>query len=498
MTAGLLQPKLLARVGGASVAVLSLSFMPMLLGLLYFCSDLNGLWSIKYFLAFVGSECIFILIVFGLVFLDLKSLLALFIASYPVFVWGESVFVIYIGDQFFPLYFFILLAFLPRLVACLYLKGGRIGMGRIEAPIWIALFFFCMVKLLFIPLVDVRVLMTDGVLPLLYLFVLFLFRGSMTSDEWKTALMQGLVFLIVVVLAVALLEIVIRSHGHPELFLLKGARRQLAGTEGDVTGGMGEPVTLGLWAASFLLIGLLIRKAYPSFPRWSLVALAWLVVFSVSRGPILMLLFILLYLSRSMKARERFLFYLFLAFVGYLYLGAIQEKLGVAGDLPHSKVSLGGLSLDLELNAARYLLEITSWMDSVYQAPWFVQAALLPFIGGESFLRYFEVVPWALPVVGGVLFYLFLVSFRMIRKANGPSAAFVVFILLYYYYGAFSSTALSFLDIGLPARLGYVPREAPQYLFILFFIYLVAFAPSCFWCHGVSGKRMCGGNAKIF
>jgi len=323
-----------------------------------------------------------------------------------------------------------------------------------------------------------EVVFLDYLSPLLFLGVLFRLYFLIDITQLSSFVIKSTFYLFSAVVFVALFEMVLRSEGRPWLFLLHGARKLYAGTSGDVTGGLGEPVTLGLTAAFYSIAILFLYDSKRLKTKWFIVLLLLLTLislFSYSRSSLLVSFSVIFvcFLRYNKKLSPFVLIAISVALVvaATVFIGRfIPSEANATGDLQFVS---GGLSM--ELNLAIYLNAITSWMNGTYNDVHpLIQFIMLPLIGGESNLVKLQFVDFRALIIPGVLLII-LFSFLFIRAMylRMPVFPLLVAFSIFYYYGAFGSTAFSTILLGeKPVSLGYVGREAPLYLFLLWLVML--------------------------
>lgn len=443
----------------------------------YFSQDVSDASSPLYLMPAVLTVLVFSSFLIFSLFLSVSQVWYFSLVLYPILGWGSSLFIVKPFGSYISLYsvlwFFVLLKTFSIEFKRRVSKDEVIFWGILWGWLFSRIFSLFLFKK-----IPFEVVFLDYVSPLLFLGVLFRFYFLIDITQLSSFVIKSTFYLFSAVVAVALFEMVLRSEGRPWLFLLHGARKLYAGTSGDVTGGLGEPVTLGLTAAFYSIAILYLYESNRLRTKWFVVLLLLLTLislFSYSRSSLLVSFSIIFVcFIRYYKKLDPFVLIAIsvaLIIAASVFIGRfIPSEANATGDL---KFVSGGFSM--ELNLAIYLNSITSWMDDAYDSVHpLIQFIMLPLIGGESNLAKLNFVDFRALIFSGVLLIiLFSCLFIRAKRVKLPVFPLLIAFSIFYYYGAFGSTAFSTVLLGeKPVALGYVGREAPLYLFILWLVML--------------------------
>lgn len=440
------------------VSLSSISFV-------YYGTDLL---EIKYLTVnIIGSILLSFLLIYS--YFNFKKSLILLYILIPIFTWYKSVFFITI-DFFLLDPFLIILIFFFTIIFLEFVK---------KAPYANRFFFF--LTLIFLSrfvfslfsldnMLDVYIVIIEHFEPFLFVAITFMAYSLYSSDmiEIFNRLIKGFLLTSFVIL---LTEMLLRSGGKPWLFLIYGGRRGYAGTMGDLTAGLGEPVMMGLFATFLIFYFILYMRN-----NYIIIYLAGLILLSVAKSAVLafLLIFILLYFSLKRRlwfffAKKYFLIGLFLS-MPLLYV-IYRRLLGIGDGNNLTSMSLSGVEISSDLNLIRNITSAISWADPYVEIDWYVQFILLPLIGGINNVMYLEKNIFVFLM--GIVF-LFYIFFQFAIKGNYFTRSVTIsFSLIYCYYGAFAGTTYSyFYEPQKFQWLGYVPRNEPIYLLIIILVML--------------------------
>jgi hypothetical protein len=263
----------------------ALFFLLIILGL-FISSDsyqFDELANFKYLIVYVITLLVSIIYLYCLLFTGSHNAMILFVGFLPFFVWGESVNLYFINGVFIP-YTFLLLGISILFMILRIRPQGMQG----ESFFWVMVLFFLVLKcFVFFLEVDefdegkVHVLINWGLGPLLFTVFMFLCRLSLDKDLFCRSLWLGVKILIISVLMVMVVEMVTRGRWLGLSYILYGAVGSRGGVSGDVTGGLGEPLVLGM-ATSILSIFL-----YSESKRKRLLFSFYIIIFCISLRPML-------------------------------------------------------------------------------------------------------------------------------------------------------------------------------------------------------------------
>lgn len=428
---------------------------------MYYRYDIS---NIKYLSAnVVGNILLSFLLMYSLV--NLKKCLILFYASIPVLTWYTSVFFIEIDFLVIKPFLLLLLVLNSVLFFELY-KSGKFTFNKILSSLAIYFFLRLLASLFYVDSQkDALFVLNEFLEP--FLFSLLLVQTfSFFSDkqyEYFNKIISGLFTSAVAILAI---EMVFRSGGKPWQFILYGGRRHFAGTTGDLTAGLGEPVTMGIFSAFFLFYFIFISKQY----LLALIA-AFVVFLSLAKSAfVAVLLLVVLFFLGLRKSffnyiKVRYAVLLALISLPLIYK-TIQRFFGVGSSYAPKAIEVFGLETTTSGNLYSNVIHAITWLDDYFQMEWYYQFILLPFAGGVKNIIYLDNM-LAVFCVG--LFFNVIVLFFFIAKGNiYTQICSFVFLLIFNYYGGFTGNPYAFFYVSIePASLGYVPRTEPYYLLML-------------------------------
>lgn len=401
---------------------------------------------------------------------DTKKGIALFFIFFPLITWYKSVFYITIDflliDPFLVLLLFYNLVFLY--------KNIKIKMSYNVTLLFLT-FVFLFQGIFYSISVDnldkIYFLINEFLEPFLFVSLL-----TLLFNLYKEDIIYYFDYIIkkmfIVSSCILIVEMILRSSGKPWLFLIYGGRRGYSGTTGDLTAGFGEPVTMGLFAAFFLVYFLFIKRE-----RYFILYLTFLLLLSIAKSALLAIFAMIFFMYIKIGSdithyiKKKYIVFFMLLGSPLLFI-TIKRFLGSNNSDTVSNMNIGNMTIATDVNLIHNITHAITWADPYIDVEWYIQFLLLPLIGGINNVVFIEknIAIFFLNI--SILIFL---AYQYIYKGNYyTKSVSIVLLTLYSYYGAFTSTVYNFyfLSDKLPV-LGYVPRMEPKLLFIIIIVSLI-------------------------
>lgn len=448
------------------IALTLIFFTGLLLASDYFAYQ--GSDSLKYFIPYTVTLIFVIFLIYSSFSYTIKNYFILFCAALPILVWGGSVLIPFISGEYWPLASALLVIFcIFRSVA----TNERKSLSRSEIIFWLLLFSYFggrmviySIESILLSKFNTHIFINWCLSPFLFCFFVFSVRKRHSQEATGKIILTSLTFLFITTIVITITEIVTRGQNFGLSFLLHGANGGYSSTEGDVTGGHGEPLVLGM-SAAFGAILAVHAKNYKA-----LLIMMVLAIFCMSLRPMLVVVVIagtlILSISKRKHIATSITVTLISVVLSLLYQDVILAKFMGVNSSSATLDYGNGISVGYNivfyfrgLQWAQYVdLEITPW----------IQIFLSPFVGGNEGIPFFQSGFLLLPFVVGtfkVAVSAFLILLTIKRKQFKLVPALGMFFLLICYLDPFQALYRDTLE-GI--KFGSTPRESPSYFFILY------------------------------
>lgn len=426
--------------------------------------------SIKYFIPYTLTLIVTAFLIHASLSYKIKNYFLILCATLPILVWGGSVVIPIISETYWPLTSILLLIF------CTFRsfntsEGSKLN--KSEIIFWLLLFAFFggrgviyIIESSLSSKFDSHQFINWCMAPLLFCILVFSLRKRWGQDETANIITLGLKLLFFTTIIVAAVEIVTRGQNFGLNFLLHGANGGYSNSEGDVTGGHGEPLVLGMSAAFGAIIAAHTRNYRLLF------AMTLIAVFCMSLRPMLIVGLISTTVILSTPKRKNAIGSIIIAIIavclGYLYKDVLLAKfLGVNST---SATLDYGYGVSVGYNIVYYFKGL-QWAElaGFEISPW-MQVATSSLFGGNEGALLLKSGLFALPLYLGIfkiLLSAFIIIQALKRKLYKTASALTLFFFIVCHLDPFQALYRDNLN---DIRLGSTPRESPAYFFIIYIV----------------------------